>query len=29
MKEERNACRNFVQKSPPVGQGKDEKIMLE
>jgi hypothetical protein len=25
----RNACGNFVQKSPPVGQGEGEEIILE
>jgi hypothetical protein len=29
MIEERIACRNFVQKPPPVGQGEGENIIFE
>jgi hypothetical protein len=29
MIEERSSCRDFVQKSHPVGKDEDEKIILE
>jgi hypothetical protein len=29
MIEERIACRKFVQKPPPVGEGESENIILE